>query len=664
MLTIILQDVIYSITIFSFIRKVRSGYPWVNRDVSNIGCVYKVISKILASRLAKVISSVIGPNQTAFISDKQILDGCLIANEIIRMTSIKNHKLLLFKVDFEKAFDSVSWSFLQDVMLQMGFGIKWRKWIQACLSSASILVLINGSPSNEFKMERGLRQGDPLSPFLFLLVVEALQISILEVCSKGFFKGIYLANSGANLSLLQYADDARFFGEWSRLNAKNLISILKCFELALGLKINFSKSRFRDRLSAWKAKSLSIGGRLTLVKSGLGSLSVYFLSLFKAPVKVINTLEAIRYFYGNEGGFGSNPTPSGCGGVWCDILKATKSIEEIIPSFKSSFVLSNGGFNVSFWDDPWWCGIGSRLKDIFPRLYALKLDKSCKVSDRWKLLNDVWGENWSGSFRRVSISGAEQAQMEELIVLLEAIDDSRLPVVSSQTRWIMEVPIKINIHAWKVRLDCLPTRLNLSSRGLDIPSILCPTCGVIVETTSHVFFQCELAKDLFRMVCNWWNVAFREVYSFDDWVLWINSIRLSTKHKNLLPGVYYGIWWRIWIFRNKLIFGDSIPAKAVIFDDVVLSLTNAPRAVQQAPAYPRISWCGPGSPSLIGFPSTKAVREGSRLLHPLPLTSNLGPLFFAISGCPLVAVRSKCDHMDFQRGNPCVRGFVLLLALI
>ncbi|GKB93496.1 RNA-directed DNA polymerase, eukaryota [Tanacetum coccineum] len=61
----------------------------------------------------------------------------------------------------------------------------------------------------------------------------------------------------------------------------------------------------------------------------------------------------------------------------------------------------------------------------------------------------------------------------------------------------MEVPIKINIHAWKVRLDCLPTRLNLSSRGLDIPSILCPSYGVIVETTSHVFFQCELAKDLF-----------------------------------------------------------------------------------------------------------------------------------------------------------------------
>ncbi|GKF88208.1 putative RNA-directed DNA polymerase, eukaryota, reverse transcriptase zinc-binding domain protein [Tanacetum coccineum] len=101
-------------------------------------------------------------------------------------------------------------------MRQMGFGEKWRKWMGACLASASISVMVNGSPSKEFKMERGLRQGDPLSPFLFLIVAEALQIAVLEACSKGVYKGITLADGGANLSLLQYADDALFIGEWSR----------------------------------------------------------------------------------------------------------------------------------------------------------------------------------------------------------------------------------------------------------------------------------------------------------------------------------------------------------------------------------------------------------------------------------------------------------------
>ncbi|GJS21791.1 reverse transcriptase domain, reverse transcriptase zinc-binding domain protein [Tanacetum coccineum] len=199
-------------------------------------------------------------------------------------------------------------------------------------------------------MERGLRQGDPLSPFLFLFVVEAHQIAILEAFSKGFFKGVSLAEGGVNISLLQYADDALFFGEWSRLNAKNLILILKCFENASGLKINLSKSRlfgigvpevdvemvasslgcihdyvpfmylglllgkkmrfcdgwnevvnrFRVRLSSWKSKTLSIGGRLTLIKSILGSLPIYYFSLFKAPLKVIKLLESIRcrFFWG------------------------------------------------------------------------------------------------------------------------------------------------------------------------------------------------------------------------------------------------------------------------------------------------------------------------------------------------------------------------------
>ncbi|GJS39763.1 putative RNA-directed DNA polymerase, eukaryota [Tanacetum coccineum] len=213
------------------------------RPISLIGCVYKIISKLLASRLARVIDSVIRPNQSAFIEGRQILDGCLIANEVIRMASLENQKQLLFKVDFEKAFDSVNWKFLLNVMRQMGFGLKWRKWIYSCLASASISIIINSSPTKEFKMERGLRQGDLLSPFLFLLVAEALQVTVLEACNVGLYNGVSLASNGANISLLQYANVVLFFGEWSRWNAKNLIHILKCFELGSGLKVNLAKSR-------------------------------------------------------------------------------------------------------------------------------------------------------------------------------------------------------------------------------------------------------------------------------------------------------------------------------------------------------------------------------------------------------------------------------------
>ncbi|GJS93656.1 putative RNA-directed DNA polymerase, eukaryota, reverse transcriptase zinc-binding domain protein [Tanacetum coccineum] len=293
-----------------------------------------------ANRLVKVISLVIGPNQTAFIAGRQILDGCLIANEIIRMTSIEKSNLLLFKVDFEKAFDSVNWNFLQNVMRQMGFGVKWRKWITYCLSSASISILINGSPTKEFKLERGLRQGDPLSPFLFLIVVEALQISILEACEKGFFKGIHLANNGANISLLQYADDALFFGDWSRTNAMYLIHILKCFELASGLKVNMSKSRL-----------IGLGILMSEVENlanfiGCSHDFVPFINLGLLVGK--DECQVIKDFYGDDGGLSSPLNSCGIGGTWCDILKAIENIEAVDNSFKNSFVLKGGNWHGAF----------------------------------------------------------------------------------------------------------------------------------------------------------------------------------------------------------------------------------------------------------------------------------------------------------------------------
>ncbi|GKF93625.1 RNA-directed DNA polymerase, eukaryota, partial [Tanacetum coccineum] len=113
------------------------------------------------------------------------------------------------------------------------------------------------------------------------------------------------------------------------------------------------------------------------------------------------------------------------------------------------------------------------------------------AQDRWR-----WSLEGSGEFSVSSIR--------------KALDDIRLPDVSTQTRWIKEVPIKVNVHAWKVRLDCLPTRLNLSRIGLDIPSILCPICGISVESSSHLFFDCVVAKEIFRKICHWWNLDFRE----------------------------------------------------------------------------------------------------------------------------------------------------------
>ncbi|XP_071694692.1 uncharacterized mitochondrial protein AtMg01250-like [Rutidosis leptorrhynchoides] len=142
----------------------------------------------------------------------------------------------------------------------MGFGDRWRKWTSSCLSSASISILISGSPAKEFSLGRGVRQEDHLSPFLFIIAAEGLNILTKVAVEKGMYKGVEIGNDKIVISHLQYADDTIFFGEWSRRNARNLMYLLECFEKASGLKVNYFKSQLYgvgvakyevDNLAGW-----------------------------------------------------------------------------------------------------------------------------------------------------------------------------------------------------------------------------------------------------------------------------------------------------------------------------------------------------------------------------------------------------------------------------
>ncbi|KAJ9553208.1 hypothetical protein OSB04_017253 [Centaurea solstitialis] len=136
-------------------------------------------------------------------------------------------KGVILKVDFEKAYDSVNWPFLLETLKGMGFGLKRQRWILACLSSSTTPVLVNGSLTNEFSMEKGLRQGDPLAPFLFQIVAKCLHVMLKEAEDKGLIKGIKVGKKKVPISHLQYTDDVILFGEWDPGNLKILIKVLE-----------------------------------------------------------------------------------------------------------------------------------------------------------------------------------------------------------------------------------------------------------------------------------------------------------------------------------------------------------------------------------------------------------------------------------------------------
>ena len=151
---------------------------------------------------------------------------------------------MIFKVDFEKAYDTVSWSFLDYMLYRLGFCHKWRKWISACLHSATISILINGSPTKEFTPSRGLRQGDPLAPPLFNIVGEGISGLMREAVRKNLYSSYRVGMNYEPTNILQYADDTVFVGEASLENVLVLKAMLRGYELVSGLKINYAKSQF------------------------------------------------------------------------------------------------------------------------------------------------------------------------------------------------------------------------------------------------------------------------------------------------------------------------------------------------------------------------------------------------------------------------------------
>jgi len=180
------------------------------------------------------------PSLHAFIKGRQIFDSILIANEVVDEAKKLNRDILLFKVDFEKAYDSVDWNYLDDVMCKMSFPVLWRKWMKECVWTATTSVLVNDSPTEEFPLARGLRQGNPLSPFLFLLAAEGFHVMMKSLVTQNIFTGYKVGYERAlNVSHLQFADDTLILGNKSWANVRATRAVLYLFKAMSGLKVNF-----------------------------------------------------------------------------------------------------------------------------------------------------------------------------------------------------------------------------------------------------------------------------------------------------------------------------------------------------------------------------------------------------------------------------------------
>lgn len=314
------------------------------RPISCLNTLYKFIARLLVRRIKPLLPSVIVPNQTAFVKGRFIVENTLLAGELVNgYHRKKGPKRITIKVDIAKAFDTLSWDFLFNCLQGLQLPPVLLSWLRACVCSPNFTIGYNGRVHGYFKGKRGLRQGDPLSPYIFVIAMNMISLMLNQAAADLKIKYHHKC-SKSKLTHLCFADDLLIFMEGSLSSVQNVLQVLKEFELRSGLAVSIEKSSFfasgitqqelneikfstempngslpvrylgvplctkkltiancevliqqvKAKFTSWTVKTLSFAGRLLLIKTVIAGITNFWCSTFllpKACIKRINSLE-------------------------------------------------------------------------------------------------------------------------------------------------------------------------------------------------------------------------------------------------------------------------------------------------------------------------------------------------------------------------------------
>ena len=326
------------------------------RPISLCNVLYKIVSKVLANRLRPLIDKWISPEQAAFIPSRSIMDNALTAFEILHYMRCKHKGKtsdVALKLDVSKAFDSVSRSYLQAILSKLRFCSQWVTWMMMCIQTVEYHVIFNGDRIGPITPERGLRQGCPLSPYLYIICAEGLSAIIKNHEIRGKLHGARICRTAPSISHLLFADDSFLFCKATASEAQHLKGILTSYEQASGQAINLNKSaiafsantpqdsvssitailgvygtigsgkylglpsmvgrskraifsyikdRIWNKCQSWSARSLSRAGKEILIKSVAQAIPSYCIGAFLIPSSLCDEIERMMnsFYWGSK----------------------------------------------------------------------------------------------------------------------------------------------------------------------------------------------------------------------------------------------------------------------------------------------------------------------------------------------------------------------------
>ncbi|WZZ44961.1 hypothetical protein YC2023_041220 [Brassica napus] len=214
------------------------------RPISCCNTLYKVISKLLVKRLKPILPTLILPNQTAFVQGRLLVENTILASEIIHgYHKDRGPKRITLKVDIAKAFDTINWDFIFNLLQGLDIPHKYLVWLYPCVTTPSFMIGFNGTVQGYSRSKRGLRQGDPLFPYLFVMAMNCLSLLLDKAAEEGEF-GYHHHCRESKLTHLCFADDLLIFCDGSAESVKNVLQVLHRFKSLSGLSVNISKTSF------------------------------------------------------------------------------------------------------------------------------------------------------------------------------------------------------------------------------------------------------------------------------------------------------------------------------------------------------------------------------------------------------------------------------------